>query len=51
MAKMAFNQFIRERSIDSRKNLIDKINMIPIGHIEKKGNPFLQGGSPSLGKR
>jgi len=51
MAKIAFNQFIRDRSLDSRKSLVDKINMIPIGHIEKKGNPFLQGGAPSLGKR
>lgn len=50
MAKMAFNQFIRDRSLDSRKNLVYKINLIPIGQIEKKGNPFLQGGAPGLGK-
>ncbi len=51
MAKMAFNQFIRERSLDFRKNLVDKINLIPIGQIEKKGKPFLQGGAPGLGKK
>lgn len=46
MAKIAFNQFIRDRSLDSRKNLVDKINLIPIGQIERKGKPFLQGGAP-----
>ena len=51
MAKMAFNQFIRDRSLDSRKSLFDKINLIPIGQIEKKGKPFLQGGAPGLGKK
>jgi hypothetical protein len=51
MAKIAFNQFIRDRSLDSRKNLVDKINLIPIGQIERKGKPFLQGGAPGLGKK
>ena len=51
MAKIAFNQFIRDRSLDSRKSLVDKINLIPIGKIEKKGQPFLQGGAPGLGKK
>jgi len=46
MAKMAFNQFIRDRSLDSRKSLVDKINLIPIGQIQKRGKPFLQGGAP-----
>ena len=46
MAKLAFNQFIRDRSLDSRKILVDKINLIPIGQIQKRGKPFLQGGAP-----
>lgn len=50
MAKMAFNKFMRERSLDTRKILIDKINLIPIGSLEKKGKPFLQGGAPGLRK-
>lgn len=50
MAKMAFNKFVRERSLDSRKILIEKINLIPIGYLEKKGTPFFQGGAPGLRK-
>ncbi len=45
-AKIAFNQFISDRSLESRKRLVDKINLIPIGQIGKKGKPFLQGGAP-----
>ena len=51
LAKIAFNDFIRERSLDSRKKLIEKINSIHIGAIETKGNFFLQGVAPGLGKK
>lgn len=50
MAKIAFNKFIRERTLDSRNILIEKFNLIPIGSLEKKGSPFLQGGAPGLRK-
>jgi hypothetical protein len=50
VAKMAFNQFMRGRTLGARKVLFEKINLIPIGQIEKRGRPFFQGGAPGLGK-
>lgn len=50
MAKNAFNEFIKERSVESKHKLFERINAIPVDEIRKKGQPFLQGGAPGLGK-
>ncbi len=49
-AKIAFNEFVRERSIESKAHLIELINEIALGDFKKSGSPFFQGGAPGLGK-
>lgn len=49
--KIAFNEFILERSIEKRTKLISRIMEFPIGELKKGRNPTLQGGLPSLGRR
>jgi hypothetical protein len=51
IAKIAFNEFLSRRSNSSRENLINRIMEIPLGDSSKKGSPFVQGGSPGLGRR
>lgn len=50
-AKIAFNTFTSDRSIENKNKLIDLINCIPTESTATGGRPFLQGGSPGLGRR
>jgi hypothetical protein len=51
VAKIAFNEFLSQRSNSSRQNLINRIMEIPLGDSPKKGSPIVQGGLPGLGRR
>jgi hypothetical protein len=45
VARLSFNKFLADRSVENRHELIDAIHSIPLGPGGKKGNPFFQGGA------
>jgi hypothetical protein len=50
LAKIAFNKFLQDRSIENRKKLIERILDVEENFVGSKGSPLLQGGSTGLKK-